>query len=242
MGKKIVLVLLVFFLTVFSSNLNSVQAQTIPANSNQNPSNVNVNPPQTPPNIQDYNQVPTQERLIDIQSVNPNIRLDMRYATANNFLKRKLYSAPRCLLRSDAAQRLSKVQKDLEEMGLGLKVYDCYRPLSVTRQMWEILPDNRYVANPAKGSRHNRGAAVDLTLVDNRTGAELEMPTGFDDFTEKAARDYPTTPPQVRRNSELLNYMMKKQGFIPLITEWWHYDAPNWDKYSLLDVPLENIR
>ncbi len=242
MGKKIILVLFVFFLTIFSSNLNSVHAQTIPGNSNQNLVNVNVNPPQTSPNIQDYNQISPQDRLIDIKSVNPNIRLDMRYATANNFLKRKLYSAPRCLLRSDAAQRLSKVQQDLEEMGLGLKVYDCYRPLSVTRQMWEILPDTRYVANPARGSRHNRGAAVDLTLVDNRTGAELEMPTGFDDFTEKAARDYPGTPPQVRRNSELLNYMMKKQGFIPLITEWWHYDAPNWDQYSLLDVPLENIR
>lgn len=238
MGKKIVLVLLVFFLVISTSNLNSVQAQTFSVNSNQNQTNVTV----TPPNIQDYSQVPEQEKLTDIKSVNPNIRLDMRYATANNFLKRKLYSAPRCLLRSDAAQRLSKVQQDLEEMGLGLKVYDCYRPLSVTRQMWEILPDNRYVANPAKGSRHNRGAAVDLTLVDHRTGAELEMPTGFDDFTEKAARDYPSTPPQVRRNSELLNYMMKKQGFIPLITEWWHYDAPNWDQYSLLDIPLENIR
>ncbi len=134
-------------------------------------------------------QLPSWARLIDIRTVNPNIRLDIRYATTNNFLKRKLYPIAKCALRSSVAQKLALVQTDLEKIGLGLKVYDCYRPFSVTKQMWEFLPDPNYVANPARGSRHNRGAAVDLTLVD-RTGKELEMPTPYDDFTKKAHRDY----------------------------------------------------
>jgi len=193
------------------------------------------------PSIQAYSQVQSGERLVDIQEINPNIKLDIRYATTNNFLQRKLYSVPRCLLRADVAQSLSNVQQDLEEMGLGLKVFDCYRPWSVTKQMWEILPDGRYVANPARGSRHNRGAAVDLTLVDLRTGEELKMPTDFDDFTDKAARDYYSHPPEVRRNSNLLEYKMKQYGFDSLITEWWHFDAVDWNQYSLLNVQLDQV-
>ncbi|MEB3278316.1 MAG: M15 family metallopeptidase [Lyngbya sp.] len=194
-----------------------------------------------PPFIQAYSQVQDWERLVDIRDVNPNIKPDIRYATTNNFLKRKLYSVPRCLLRADVAKSLSNVQQDLEEMGLGLKVFDCYRPWSVTKQMWEILPDNRYVANPQRGSRHNRGAAVDLTLVDLRTGEELKMPTDFDDFTEKAARDYYYHSPEVRRNSNLLEYKMKQYGFKSLITEWWHFDAGDWQQYSLLNVELDRV-
>ena len=193
------------------------------------------------PQMESYSQVPDWARLVDIQSINPNIKLDMRYATTNNFLNRKLYPVPRCLLRKEVAQKLSKVQEDFEEMGLGLKVFDCYRPWSVTREMWEILPDSRYVANPERGSRHNRGAAVDLTLVDFRTGRELEMPTDFDDFTDQAARDYGGNAPQVRRNSNLLEYKMKKYGFESLITEWWHFDAVGWQKFSLLDVQLDRV-
>lgn len=197
---------------------------------------------QKPPGlVESYNRVSNADRLVDIESVNPNIRLDIRYATSNNFLGRSLYPVPRCLLRADVADRLSRVQDDLENMGLGLMVYDCYRPWSVTRQMWEILPDSRYVANPSRGSRHNRGAAVDLTLVDLRTGEPLEMPTDFDDFTEQAARDYWGNEPQVRRNSDLLEYKMKKQGFVSLITEWWHFDAEDWQRYDLLDIGLDEI-
>ncbi|MCT7981966.1 M15 family metallopeptidase [Laspinema sp. A4] len=182
------------------------------------------------------------EQLVDIQDINPDITLDIRYATANNFLKVKLYSVPRCLLRTSIAQKLSRVQEQLESRGLGLKVFDCYRPLSVTRKMWEVLPDPRYVANPARGSRHNRGAAVDLTLIDAR-GNELEMPTDFDDFSDRAARDYEGTDvsPQARQNSQLLESVMTEEGFIPLITEWWHFDAENWQDYPLLDISLEQI-
>jgi D-alanyl-D-alanine dipeptidase len=106
--------------------------------------------------------------------------------------------------------------------------------------MWEVLPDSNYVANPAKGSRHNRGAAVDLTLVD-RNGKELEMPTGFDDFTERAHRNYSGGSAQALKNRQLLEDVMKKYGFIPLATEWWHFDAPGWDKFSILDVPFGAI-
>lgn len=187
-----------------------------------------------------FAQNPTGEKLIDIQKVNPKIRLDIRYATNNNFVGEKLYSSPRCLLRYSVAQRLSKVQQNLEKIGLGLKVYDCYRPLSVTRIMWEKAPDSNYVANPAKGSRHNRGSSVDLTLV-NRNGKELEMPTNFDDFTEKAHGNYQGGSYQSRSNRQLLKKVMIAQRFIPLSTEWWHFDAEDWQKFSLLDIPFEKI-
>ena len=184
--------------------------------------------------------LPYDARLIDIRTVNTKIVLDMRYATTNNFLKRKLYPVARCVLRGAAARRLSQVQTELTKKGLGLKVYDCYRPLSVQKQMWKVKPDSRYVANPARGSRHNRGAAVDVTLVD-RNGKELEMPTAFDNFTERAYRDYKGGSVQSRKNRQVLEAAMKKYGFIPLATEWWHFDAPGWDKFAILDVRFGEI-
>lgn len=184
--------------------------------------------------------LPYEARLIDIRSVNNKIALDIRYATENNFLKRKLYPVARCVLRGAAVKPLSQVQDDLAKQGLGLKVYDCYRPLSIQKQMWAVLPDSNYVANPAKGSRHNRGAAVDVTLVD-RNGKELEMPSGFDDFTERAHRDYKGGSPQSLKNRQRLEDAMKKYGFIPLATEWWHFDAPGWENFSVLDIPFGAI-
>lgn len=186
------------------------------------------------------NPLPPDARLIDIRRVNSKIALDIRYATTNNFLKRKLYPVARCVLRGAAARRLSQVQDDLSRNGLGLKVYDCYRPLSVQKQMWQVMPDSRFVANPANGSRHNRGAAVDVTLID-RNGKELEMPTGFDDFTAKAYLNYNGGTSQSRNNRQILQNAMKKYGFIPLETEWWHFDAPGWDKFSVLDVSFGEI-
>ena len=181
-----------------------------------------------------------ETRLIDIRSVNDKIDLDIRYATTNNFLKRKLYPVARCVLRGAAAKKLSQVQDELTKQGLGLKVYDCYRPLSVQKLMWEVFPNPDYVADPALGSRHNRGAAVDITLVD-RNGKELEMPTEYDNFTKRAHRDYMGGSPQSRKNRQLLENAMKKYGFIPMRTEWWHFDAPGWDSFSILDIPFEAI-
>ena len=181
-----------------------------------------------------------QSNLVDLQSVNPKIKLDIRYATKNNFTKQKLYRQARCLLKPNAANQLSQVQTDLEAQGLSLKVYDCYRPLSVQKLMWKIVHDDRYVANPARGSRHNRGSAVDVTLVD-KAGKELEMPTGFDDFSDRAHRDYNNISKSAKENRQTLEVAMVKRGFVPLSTEWWHFDAKDWQQSPVMDVSFESI-
>lgn len=178
--------------------------------------------------------------LVDIQEIAPRIVLDIRYATENNFMKKKVYGVARCVLRREVAERLSQVQTDLEKQGLGLKVYDCYRPLAVQKIMWQIVAARPYVANPARGSKHNRGAAVDLTLVDSN-GQELEMPTQFDNFTFRAHRNYQGASREAKKNRSLLQEAMKKRGFIPLSKEWWHFDAVGWQKFEIMDVPLESI-
>lgn len=180
------------------------------------------------------------EPLVDVAATDPRIVVDVRYATADNFMGRVLYPANRCLLRESAAHRLSRVQDDLAVRGYGLKVYDGYRPLSVQKLMWEVMPDPRYVADPAKGSRHNRGAAVDVTLVDV-WGRELPMPSAYDEFSERAERRYPGGAVEARHNRDLLTEAMRRQGFTGLETEWWHFDAPRWERYSVLDVPLEAV-
>ncbi len=176
--------------------------------------------------------------LVEVTKLTPSIRLDMRYATPDNFLHRAVYSKPTCLLHKSVADRLALAQKRLAVQGYGLKLWDCYRPHSVQVEMWALVPDDRYVADPKKGSRHNRGAAVDLTLVDAQ-GNDLEMPTAFDDFTEKAARASKSTwTPQAQQHYEILNAAMSSEGFSPLPSEWWHYDTPGWERFDILDKPL----
>jgi D-alanyl-D-alanine dipeptidase len=187
--------------------------------------------------------------LVDIATVAPSIRIEIRYATANNFTGVAVYPVARCLLRRDAAQRLARVQEALSARGLGLKVWDCYRPFSVQRRLWKLVPDERYVARPVagadgapvEGSKHNRGAAVDLTLV-RADGSALEMPTDYDDFSERAHRGDDRASASARRNAALLEQVMVAQGFEPLPTEWWHFDAPGWQRYPLSDRPLGEAR
>ena len=138
---------------------------------------------------------------------------------------------------SATAEKLKRVQAELAGQWLGLKIFDGFRPLAVQRKFWEIIPDDRYVANPAKGSRHNRGAAVDLTLIHLSDGRELPMPTPFDDFSERAGRDYPDLPAEVIRNRDLLRRVMEKHGFVALPTEWWHFDDVDWRNYPITDLP-----
>ncbi len=176
--------------------------------------------------------------LVDILSINPTIVLDLRYATENNFTHHKLYPVARCLLRREPAESLSAVQKDLKSRGLGLKIFDGYRPLSIQKKLWESVPDDRYVANPAKGSRHNRGAAVDLTIIDS-LGRELEMPTPFDSFTEKAHCGYMKLTKKILQNRSLLEKVMMRHGFVLMSSEWWHFDFRGWGKFPVLDQPLE---
>ena len=178
--------------------------------------------------------------FVELKTINEKIVLDIRYATTNNFLKKAVYPTARCFVVKDAAFKLDSIQHELEKKGLGLKIFDGYRPLRVQKMMWEILPDNRYVADPKNGSRHNRGAAVDVTLVDSN-GAELHLPTDFDDFTEKASHDFSQLPENVIRNRELLKSIMNKYGFIHLNSEWWHYDLKNYADYPVVDYTFEEI-
>ena len=178
--------------------------------------------------------------LVDVKEVNPRIIVDLKYATEDNFTKKKLYDSNTCFLKRSAAIKLDAVQKELERMNLGLKVWDCYRPLAVQRTLWQILPDERYVANPEKGSRHNRASSVDVTLVDSQ-GKELSMPTGFDDFSPMAHHHFQDLPNQVIKNRELLKGLMEKAGFIPLPEEWWHYDDKKWKKFDILDIPFRDL-
>jgi D-alanyl-D-alanine dipeptidase len=182
-----------------------------------------------------------EEPLVDLSVVDPRVVIDLRYATSDNFTGQRLYPVARCLLRESVAHRLRRVQDRLAAQGLGLKVYDGYRPLSVQRRMWEIMPDPTYVADPAKGSRHNRGAAVDVTLVD-LDGWELEMPTAFDDFSPAAHRHYAGGTETSRSNRQTLIQAMEAEGFTGLADEWWHFDAPDWRQYPLLDVTLTDVR
>ncbi len=183
---------------------------------------------------------PDDTILVDIEKINPRIKVEIKYATEDNFTGRKLYDVGKCFLRKFVAMKLDSVQKELEKFGLGLKVWDCYRPLSVQKILWSIVPDERYVANPAKGSRHNRGCAVDLTLVDS-LGNELPMPTKYDDFSEKAHRNYFDLPDTLIKNRKILEDVMVKYGFIPLPTEWWHFDFEGWENFSILDIPLKEL-
>lgn len=173
--------------------------------------------------------------FVDVERVCPAIKLDIIYATKNNFTKKIHYPVAKCYLRRKVAHKLAKVQKELEKLRLGLKIFDGYRPYSVTQAFWDLIKDPRYVADPKEGSKHNRGAAVDVTLIDI-DGVDLEMPTPVDEMTKKAHRDYDDLPSHVIANRELLENVMVNEGFLPLPTEWWHFDDSEWERY-----PIENI-
>jgi zinc D-Ala-D-Ala dipeptidase len=179
------------------------------------------------------------KRLVDLASL--GIPLDIRYATPDNFMKRPLYPLAKAYLRAPAARALLNVQRALAAEGIGIKVYDAYRPYRVTQAMWEPIQDPDYVADPARGSRHNRGAAVDLTLIDLETGRELPMPTPYDDFTPRAHHDFADLPVEVVANRARLRDVMTNHGFDPLPSEWWHYDLRGWERYELMDVPLDDL-
>lgn len=176
--------------------------------------------------------------LVEVKTVITNVVLDIRYATSNNFTGQTLYTSSRCFLRKSVVANLAKAQKEFNELGYGIKIFDGYRPLTVQKKMWAVYPNPGFVADPKKGSKHNRGAAVDLTLVKLGEG-EVLMPTPFDDFTEKAHRNYQGGPEESLHNKKLLETVMERNGFKGLDTEWWHFDDLNWRKYDVMDVPVE---
>jgi D-alanyl-D-alanine dipeptidase len=177
--------------------------------------------------------------LVDMQG--PFFVLDLRYNTADNFLKKNVYAdfkLSRCYVHRDLAERLDKLAPLLRKNDLKLVFWDCYRPLAVQKAMWKIVPDARYVADPQKGSNHNRGIAVDVTLAD-KDGARIDMPTGFDDFSVKAAPSYrcASEEKQKCRNRDRLTDLMGLVGLKPLSTEWWHYQLPT-KGYPVIPGPL----
>lgn len=182
--------------------------------------------------------------FVDIAEEDSDILLDMRYASENNFAHKKVYPKARCLLRPPVAAALLRVQQRLREQEKQLLLWDCYRPFHVQELFWKLVPDPKYVARPlrnkgepSRGSKHNRGAAIDLTLAD-ATGSPLPMPTDHDDFSERAHRDARGIPANAAQNARLLEGAMQAEGFIGIDTEWWHFDYKGWQKYDLSDEPL----
>ena len=183
-------------------------------------------------------------RLVELVKLDPSIKLDMRYATNNNFTGRVLYSEARAFLTVAAAQAVVRASAAAKAEGYGLTIYDAYRPWRVTKQLWDATPrgpKKNYVANPKRGSKHNRGCAVDLTLHDLKTGALVEMPTEFDDFSEKAHRDYMAASIPAIANRRRLQRYLEAEGFIGLSNEWWHFDFTGWENYPVMDVPFDKI-
>ena len=164
-----------------------------------------------------------QNDFVLLRSLSNDFVFDMKYATPDNFLKQALYDCGECYLRKSTAKALVKANEEFKSLGYRIKLFDCYRPLSVQKKMWKILPGTHYVANPAKGSKHNRGAAVDLTLVDAQ-GKELDMGTPFDFFGKKAHHTCTTLPKKVLENRKLLKDVLNKYNFKSIFSEWWHYE------------------
>jgi D-alanyl-D-alanine dipeptidase len=182
------------------------------------------------------------QRMIEIKTIIPNIVYDLRYATKNNFTRAKLYgNAGQTFLRLPVAKAMQNVQQDLIKRGYGLKIFDAYRPYAVTKKMWNLIHDDRYVADPSKGSGHNRGLAVDLTIINLKDGSELNMGTGFDNFTDTAHHDFKNLTPDILANRKLLRETMERFGFKALETEWWHYSWPNDRNYEVLDIDFKKL-
>lgn len=188
----------------------------------------------------------TQAPLVEINRIEPGIRLDIRYATRDNFTGRVLYPKARALLLPEPALALARVHRKLKSMGYGLLIYDAYRPWSVTRDLWNSASAadraNGYVANPAEGSKHNRGCAVDVGLYALQTGKEVEMPSAFDDFSVRAHADWAGGSEESRRNRDRLRQAMETEGFKVLPNEWWHFNYRDCEQQPLLDIPFENFR
>jgi len=180
--------------------------------------------------------------LVNIMDLDPEFVLDVRYATENNFTGKVIYTPEqaRCLLRRPVAEALVAAHAEAKKQGYRFKIFDCFRPIQAQVVLWQAFPQAGYVAEPVfdtsgkplKGSKHNRGAAVDLTLI-TLDGREVAMPTDYDDFNEKAHPGHPSVPEAIQANVRILSQLMQAQGFTPISTEWWHFDGPNWQRYPL---------
>jgi D-alanyl-D-alanine dipeptidase len=194
----------------------------------------------TPPRESDSRREP---ELVDVTQLDSTIKLDIRYATTNNFMGAVFYDQPRALLQRPAAESLVRVHKRLEAPGYGLLIHDAYRPWYVTKMFWDATPADLkdFVANPANGSRHNRGSAVDLTLYDRRTGEVVTMVAGYDEFSTRSYPRYPGGTSRQRWHRQLLRSVMEAEGFTVYEYEWWHFDYRDWQQYPIMNVTFEQL-
>jgi D-alanyl-D-alanine dipeptidase len=181
--------------------------------------------------------------LVELARTVPGVKLEIRYATSNNFLETPVYEQARAFLQRPAAESLARVAKALRAQGFGLLVFDGYRPWYVTKIFWDATPEDKkqFVANPEEGSRHNRGCAVDLTLYDLKTGQAVNMPSGYDEMTGRAYADYAGGTDAERRHREALRGAMEAEGFTVYAYEWWHYDYRDWKAYRISNLPFDRI-
>ena len=184
-----------------------------------------------------------KSELVELNVLDPTLKLDIRYATSNNFVGRPVYKQARAFLQRPAAEALVRVNKAIAKQGLGLLIFDGYRPWYVTKIFWEVTPDDKreFVADPAKGSRHNRGCAVDLTLYDLKTELPVKMPSEFDEMTERSHPDYKCATPEAQKSRDLLRAAMEAEGFKVYENEWWHFDYKDWNLYPILDTSFAAI-
>jgi zinc D-Ala-D-Ala dipeptidase len=170
-------------------------------------------------------------------------KLDIRYATSDNFLSTPVYTQARAFLQRPAAEALVRVNHALRPLGFGLIVHDAYRPWYVTRMFWDATPADKhiFVANPAEGSKHNRGCAVDLSLYKLKTGREVKMPSVYDEMTERAYADYPGGTDEQRERRKILRDAMEAEGFSVIPKEWWHFDYKDWPQYPIMNIPFEKL-
>lgn len=181
--------------------------------------------------------------LVELTKLDKSIKLDIRYATANNFVGRPVYTDARAFLQRPAAEALVRVNAQLKKQGLGLVIFDGYRPWSVTKLFWEVVPEDKrkFVADPAKGSKHNRGCAVDLSIYDLQTGSLIPMPSGYDEFTDRASPNYKGGTDKETRNRDMLRNLMEGEGFTVNPNEWWHFDYKDWEQYAIYDIAFSEI-
>ncbi len=182
--------------------------------------------------------------LVELVKLDPTIKLDIRYATTNNFLSTPMYSQARAFMQRPAAEALVRANHALKKRGYGLLVHDAYRPWYVTKMFWDATPEDKhiFVADPKEGSKHNRSCAVDLTLYDLKTGKAVQMPSGYDEMSERAYADYKGGTAEQRERREILREAMEKEGFTVYPQEWWHFDYKDWKEYPVMNVRFEEIR
>jgi D-alanyl-D-alanine dipeptidase len=185
-----------------------------------------------------------QADLMELLKLDPTIKLDIRYATSNNFLGTPVYTQARAFLQRPAAEAVTRASQKLHAMGYGLIIHDGYRPWYVTLIFWNATPDKQkiFVADPKEGSKHNRGCAVDLSLYDLKTGVEIVMPSGYDEMTERAYANYTGGTTEERQRRSMLRKAMTEQGFLVNPTEWWHFDYKDWQQYAIGNVPFEALK